>query len=222
MRQIRSSAATRGGFCGEWECVPGLPCSIRRLGSMRERASCRAARMVAGSYRPTVYERHTVRWWCLAQARAQSLGHINCLRVSATGRFWQCYTHKAACLGGSAADNAEGVQTDAVPSRCREGHSGPVCAVCLNGWAMVHANCKQCVGDAWEAIGSAGVVAMVLVGSVLLIFRFRRKLGITKRLSSVKIIVGFYSLLAVLEQTFAIAWPAGKNSLRRPIVCHSN
>jgi hypothetical protein len=27
--------------------------------------------------------------------------------------------------------------------------------------------------------------------------------------SSIKVVVGFYSLLAVLEQTFAIAWPAG-------------
>ena len=31
----------------------------------------------------------------------------------------------------------------------------------------------------------------------------------TSKASSIKIVIGFYSLLAVLEQTFAIAWPAG-------------
>jgi hypothetical protein len=47
----------------------------------------------------------------------------------------------------------------------------------------------------------------------VLAFRYRRRLGIGSHLPSVKIVVGFYSLLALAGQTFAIAWPAGFRSV---------
>jgi hypothetical protein len=46
-----------------------------------------------------------------------------------------------------------------------------------------------------------------------LAYRYRRRLGLVNYMSSVKIVVTFYSLLAVAGQTFAIAWPAGFRSV---------
>jgi hypothetical protein len=47
------------------------------------------------------------------------------------------------------------------------------------------------------------------IGSIAALYYNRKRLGMTSKASSIKIVIGFYSLLAVLEQTFAIAWPAG-------------
>jgi hypothetical protein len=120
-------------------------------------------------------------------------------------KFWQCYTHEAACLGS--ANSSAGAPSFA--GQCAEGHTGPVCSVCEANHVMVHSRCKKCTGGAWGAFGMAVTLAVVVAAITLGLYYYREKLGITRRLSAIKIIIGFYSLLAVLEQTFAVAWPAG-------------
>ena len=69
--------------------------------------------------------------------------------------------------------------------------------------------CKKCSGDAWTVIGVAAALVVAVIGSTAGLYYHREKLGIAKKMSAIKIIVGFYSLLAVLEQTFAVTWPVG-------------
>jgi hypothetical protein len=116
--------------------------------------------------------------------------------------FWACYSHEKACLGTATLD------PPAIDTQCARGHVGPVCAICTPGFVMVHSVCQQCVGSAWAAIGSVAAIAVSVFGSAAALFIYREKLGI-RRLSAIKIIIGYYSLLAVVEQTFAIAWPEG-------------
>jgi predicted outer membrane repeat protein len=126
--------------------------------------------------------------------------------VTTDTRFWACYTHEAACLGSRRNTTAGAPPFDA---QCAPGHTGPVCALCQPGFAMVHSKCEQCPPGAWAAIGSAVALAVSCVGSVAVLYYNRKRLGVTKKVSSIKIVIGFYSLLAVVEQTFAIAWPVG-------------
>jgi hypothetical protein len=77
--------------------------------------------------------------------------------------------------------------------------------------------CSKCAEDpAANTAAVAGLVAVVICNCVLA-FRYRRRLGISSRLPSVKIVVGFYSLLALAGQTFAIAWPAGFQRMQEAV-----
>jgi predicted outer membrane repeat protein len=125
--------------------------------------------------------------------------------ITKSTRFWECYTHEAACLGS--ANTTAGAPP--FGAQCAPGHTGPVCALCLPGFAMEHSKCKLCPPGAWGVVGSALAVALFMIVCCVALYYNRRKLGIAGRMSSIKIVVGFYSLLAVVEQTFAIAWPAG-------------
>jgi hypothetical protein len=125
--------------------------------------------------------------------------------ITVDTQFWECYTHEDACLG-SATITAGAPLFDA---QCAEGHTGPVCALCKPSFAMVYSKCKPCPPGALAAVGSAVAILVCTVGLVAAAYFNRKRLGLTKRASSIKIMIGFYSLLAVLEQTFAIAWPAG-------------
>jgi predicted outer membrane repeat protein len=117
-------------------------------------------------------------------------------------QFWACYTNRQACLGSPYGIS---IRSD----QCAVGHTGPVCAVCKSGYAMAHSVCKKCSGDAWTVIGVAAALVVVVIASTAGLYYHREKLGIAKKMSAIKIIVGFYSLLAVLEQTFAVTWPVG-------------
>jgi hypothetical protein len=153
--------------------------------------------------------------WTSSGAAACESGHVVQSRgfwraeqggvITKDTKFWECYTHEDACLG-SATITAGAPLFDA---QCAEGHTGPVCALCKPSFAMVHSKCKPCPPGALAAIGSAVAILVCTVGLVAAAYLNRKRLGLTKRASSIKIIIGFYSLLAVLEQTFAIAWPAG-------------
>jgi predicted outer membrane repeat protein len=121
-------------------------------------------------------------------------------------QFFACYTHEAACLGSKKNDTQGAPHFD---SQCAPGHTGPVCSLCKHTWAMVHSKCKLCPPGAWSKIGSAAAIAVCSIGVIAALYYNRKRVGMTSKAASIKIIVGFYSLLAVLEQTFAIAWPAG-------------
>jgi hypothetical protein len=126
--------------------------------------------------------------------------------------FWQCYSHRSACLGSNQSDITAGAPP--IGSQCEVGHTGPVCALCEDGWVMRSRECRECTEDPAANIGIVAGLAAVVIASCVLAFRYRQRLGISSYLPSVKIVVGFYSLLALAGQTFAIAWPAGFQSVQ--------
>jgi hypothetical protein len=125
--------------------------------------------------------------------------------ITKDSRFWACYTHERACLGST--NTTAGAP--AFDAQCAPGHTGTVCALCKPKWAMVHSLCEPCPKGAWSAIGTAVAFAVFGISSIAALYYNRKRLGMTKKVSSIKIVLGFYSLLAVVERTFAIAWPAG-------------
>jgi predicted outer membrane repeat protein len=151
--------------CGRSEAA--LPAEGQISGNSSQCEPCPEAWIGSGS--ATCDSGHVVQapaWW-----RPEAEGTI---RVTKDTQFWECYTHEAACLGS--ANTTAGAP--AFDAQCAPGHTGPVCALCHPGFAMVHSVCKPvcklCPPGAWAAIGSAAALAVSGIGSIA-ILHYNRK-----------------------------------------------
>jgi hypothetical protein len=114
-------------------------------------------------------------------------------------RMFPCYTDT--CVGSA----NEKVGLPSFGAQCTLGFAGPVCAVCAPDFVRRSGACVLCPRDqSGGAMASVTLICLAVVGVLALAYRYRRKL----RVESFKIIVGFYSLLAVLGDTFGIRWPS--------------
>jgi hypothetical protein len=74
--------------------------------------------------------------------------------------------------------------------------------------------CVECTGNAAASASIAATFFATVVGCGYLMFRWRLQLGIKRSfVTTAKIVVGFYSLLALVTDTFAIVYPAGFNAI---------
>jgi predicted outer membrane repeat protein len=130
--------------------------------------------------------------------------------VTKDTQFWQCFSHETACVGSKAAVAGP----PAFAAQCREGHTGPVCALCKHGYAMSLRRCEKCTGDAMASAAIAAALFATLIGGCWLLYRWRLQLGIKKKfITTAKIVLGFYSLLVLVTETFSIVFPAGFHAI---------
>ena len=120
---------------------------------------------------------------------------------AATGfrtQLFPCYTD--ACIGS--VNNAAGVPS--YDEQCRTGYMGPVCEVCAPSYVRRSGACVFCPpGQNVRAAINVALVCLATVAALALVYRRRHKL----RVEPFKIVLGFYSLLAALGDTFSIRWP---------------
>ena len=100
-------------------------------------------------------------------------------------------------------------------STCKEGHKGPVCAVCKDGYYKQLRKCKPCPTKGLM-IGQFSIMgAIVILLVILVVWRSKKK---SKKsagrsfvdivLGRVKVVVGFYQVTYGLMEAFAyIRWP---------------
>jgi predicted outer membrane repeat protein len=130
--------------------------------------------------------------------------------VTKDTKFWQCFAHEIACLGSS--NNTAGAP--AFGAQCDGGHTGPVCSLCKPGYAMHLHRCEECASYAAASVAIAAALFATVAGGSCLLFRWRMRLGIKKKfVTTAKIVVGFYSLLALATETFSIVFPAGFHAI---------
>jgi len=105
------------------------------------------------------------------------------------------------CLGG-------------IDSECAEGYAGPLCANCQSGYYKRALSCHTCPSKKLIAI-QLGVLAMTLLVIILVIIKSNKSSTAGQRtiadvfLAHVKIVIGFYQVLAGLLQAFSyIKWPS--------------
>jgi predicted outer membrane repeat protein len=121
--------------------------------------------------------------------------------------FWACTTHQAACSSATSG-------LPSIDAQCSEGHTGPVCALCKHGYAMRLRHCVACTGDASLNAAIITVLGATIIGAGYVLCRWGLRLSIKKSfVTTFKIVVGFYSLLSLVTETFSIAWPPGYNTL---------
>ena len=120
-------------------------------------------------------------------------------------QLWECFTE--ACVGSASA-------TAGLPSfaaQCAPGYEGPVCSVCSAGSVKKGGKCAPCPKGI-DLPSALSAIVLGVAALLVLLYRYRRRM----RVSMVKIVLGFYSLLAVLGETFAIEWP--DMCVRRPLL----
>ena len=132
--------------------------------------------------------------------------------VTKDTQFWACYSHEKACVGSKGNRTAGAPAFDA---QCALGHTGPVCGLCKPGYAMRLRRCADCTrGNAAASAAITATFFATIVGCCCLLFRWRLRLGIKKKfMTATKIVVGFYSLLALVTDTFVIVFPAGFDAI---------
>jgi len=124
-----------------------------------------------------------------------------------------------ACLGkrhcmGSDARRAKGGCTGAAGescmptfhAQCDEGYSGPVCALCAPGYLMQAGMCQDCSRLSAADITGFVLLALAIIALCLVVRRHRDSHWLDKAI--VKIVLGFYQLVSIMERTFTVDWPA--------------
>lgn len=115
-----------------------------------------------------------------------------------------------ACLGG-------------LDSQCAQGHEGPLCAVCVQGYYSMVTGCQKCPSIPWLC----GQVFLTLLGIALLIYFLlndKKKQGSHGRtisdvtLARLKIVLGFYQMTSLILDAFSfVKWPSSFSILIRYI-----
>ncbi|XP_078365434.1 uncharacterized protein LOC144649737 isoform X2 [Oculina patagonica] len=120
--------------------------------------------------------------------------------VGKVPKAYKCI-RQSSCLGG-------------IDSECAEGYAGPLCANCQSGFYKRIIACHKCPSKKLIAI-QFGVLAFILLVIILIILRSERSSKPGRRtiadifLAHVKIVIGFYQVLAGLLQAFSyVKWPS--------------
>ena len=105
------------------------------------------------------------------------------------------------CLGG-------------IDSECAEGYAGPLCANCQSGFYKRMIACHKCPSKKLVAI-QFGVLGFIVLVIILVIVKSEKSSKPGRRtiadifLAHVKIVIGFYQVLAGLLQAFSyVKWPS--------------
>ena len=115
-------------------------------------------------------------------------------------KAYKCLREES-CLGG-------------IDSACAKGYAGPLCANCQSGYYKRALSCHQCSSK--KLIGTQfGVLALTILTIILVIIKSNKSSTSGRRtladmfLAHVKIVVGFYQVLAGVLQAFSyIKWPS--------------
>ena len=115
-------------------------------------------------------------------------------------KAYKCLREQS-CLGG-------------IDSECAEGYAGPLCANCQSGYYKRAVSCHKCPSKKLIAI-QFGVLGLTILVIIVVIIK-SSKLSTTGRrtiadifLAHVKIVIGFYQVLAGLLQAFSyVKWPS--------------
>ena len=120
--------------------------------------------------------------------------------VGKVPKAYKCI-RQSSCLGG-------------IDSECAEGYAGPLCANCQSGFYKRMIACHKCPSRKLISI-QFGVLALIMLVIILVILKSQRSSKPGRRtvadifLAHVKIIIGFYQVLAGLLQAFSyVKWPS--------------
>jgi hypothetical protein len=124
--------------------------------------------------------------------------------IDFTTQLFPCYTD--ACIGSPSG-------TTGLPSfgaQCKIGYGGPVCALCVDGYTMQSGQCRAC--PRLDAQNVSGVTLLVLTALGLCTLAYRKRDSPLWQPAILKITLGFFQLVSVMERSFAVKWPSSYRS----------
>lgn len=98
-------------------------------------------------------------------------------------------------------------------SQCKEGHEGPLCAICAKGYFQFLSNCEKCPTIPW-IIGQIILILVVFTFLLFVILRDKKDKNQNERtltdiiLARLKIVIGFYQVSSsTFDSLSYISWP---------------
>ena len=94
--------------------------------------------------------------------------------IKPKGNYWRHYAkddiykcrYKGACLGAPKVDAA------VVPTPCKEGYSGPLCAVCAEGYANTGAYCAKCPASGFNITNQFILFCIAVAVTIIVVVTF--------------------------------------------------
>jgi predicted outer membrane repeat protein len=127
------------------------------------------------------------------------LSEANWWRSSATSLdFYQCL-YPDVCLPGDHAGN----------DACADGHEGPLCGVCKDGWFEFAGKCRECNGRNATSKIFIAFSAVIIVAVLALLFARSWDFGDPTQpgmLSKVKIVLVHFQIISLLKR-YDVKWP---------------
>eukprot|EP00935_MAST-01C_sp_MAST-1C-sp1_P000342 g342.t1 len=128
------------------------------------------------------------------------------------GNFW----HEPSLLNPNASTNMYACTNDGCPNegeqemKCKDGYTGPLCAICTEGYFPQLRSCTDCGGSGPNLLSIIlFVVSLVcIVSLVAMVYRHRRFLASTGVFAHVKILVSFATVMLTVDKQFGITWPS--------------
>ena len=97
-------------------------------------------------------------------------------------------------------------------AQCSAGYTGPVCALCADGFTMQSGECRAC--PRLNAQNVTGVTLLLLAALACGAVAYRKRNSPLMSRAIIKITVGFFQLAVTMERSFYVAWPGNyRNAL---------
>jgi hypothetical protein len=110
---------------------------------------------------------------------------------------------------GSAGKNLD-TAVPGIADQCAASRTGPVCALCAAGYTMQSGSCLPC--PRLDARSVVGMTLLMLVVFAFCAFVYVRRDSPLLQAAILKIVIGFFQLISVMEHSFAVEWPASYRS----------
>jgi hypothetical protein len=124
--------------------------------------------------------------------------------VSFGTQLFPCFTDT--CVGS--ANDTAGLPS--FKAQCKAGYTGPVCALCAGGFTMQSGQCNVC--PHMNAQNIAGVVLLLLTVFAFCAFVYRKRDSPLLQPAILKITLGFYQLISIMQRSFSVQWPVSYRS----------
>jgi hypothetical protein len=146
---------------------------------------------------------------------------VNVLTLPLEAGYWRASNESMEVLQCGEVEACTGNGT----STCAEGHRGPLCELCAEGWAMADGVCVGCgaggSGKVWGALGAFGFVAVLLgvCGYAAYSANEKRVDGMKDRFKvlkvPVKLVLQYLQIMSMLEVSLDMKFPSIMGGLAR-------
>jgi len=146
---------------------------------------------------------------------------VNVLTLPLEAGYWRASNESMEVLQCGEVEACTGNGT----STCAEGHRGPLCELCEEGWAMADGVCVGCgaggSGKVWGALGAVGFVAVLLgvCGYAAYSANEKRVDGMKDRFKvlkvPVKLVLQYLQIMSMLEVSLDMKFPSIMGGLAR-------
>jgi hypothetical protein len=132
--------------------------------------------------------------------------------LTSTMTLYEC-DQEGVCVGSDEHAACTGTQGEScLPpfnEQCARGYEGPVCALCAPDYQMQSNECRTCAQlEPQDAVGLTLLAAFL----ALCAFGYRKRNSVWLEPAILKIALGFYQLVSIMESSFTVRWPSAFQS----------